>query len=63
MVQIIDATPHKSVVKEAICKNCGVTLQYVPNEVTSETHHDYGGGSDTYHYIKCPGCGKKTEVR
>ena len=62
MVQIVDMTAHKSVVKETICRTCGVTLEYVPNDVTSEIHRDYGGGSDTYHYIRCPNCDKKTEV-
>ena len=25
--------PHKSVVKECICRKCGCTLEYTPNDV------------------------------
>jgi hypothetical protein len=62
MVKIIDPIPHKSVVKEKICSHCGVTLQYVPVEVKSEIHRDYGGGSDIYYFIECPGCQHKLNV-
>ena len=63
MVKVISTVPHKSVVKEAICPNCGATLEYTPNDVTSKVHRDYGGGSDTYHYIDCPARSKTMEVR
>lgn len=62
MVKIIDTKPHKSVVKEAICRTCGATLEYTPNDVETEIHRDYGGGSDTYSYIRCPNCDNKTGV-
>jgi hypothetical protein len=62
-MRIIDPTPHKSVEKETVCRNCGVTLAYVPNDVKSETHCDYGGGSDTYRHVMCPSCNHKTGVK
>jgi len=62
-VRIIDPEPSSKVVKEVVCRNCGVKLAYVPNDVKSETHTDYGGGSDTYKYIDCPSCNKKVRVQ
>lgn len=62
-VKIIDTQPHKSVVKETVCGNCGVTLQYVPNDVKKYVHHDYGGGSDMVYYIDCPACSKQVNVK
>lgn len=58
MVRVIDDKPHKSVVKEIVCKNCGATLEYVPMDTRKITHHDYGGGSNTYTVIDCPKCNK-----
>jgi RNase P subunit RPR2 len=63
MVTIVKKEPHPSVIKEVICRNCGATLNYVPNEVKSEVHRDYGGGSDTYYFIDCPSCTKKVSVK
>lgn len=62
MVKIIEKEPHKSVVKEKICRNCGVTLSYVPSEVKKGKSYDYGGGCDAYNTIECPNCNKKVEV-
>lgn len=62
MVTVVNAQPHVSVIKEAICSNCGVTLQYTPAEVKSHIHYDYGGGSDMHYTIKCPNCNKKVYV-
>lgn len=62
MVTVVSTTPHPSVVKEVICKKCGATLHYVPNDVKSVTYKDYGGGTDTDYYIKCPPCGTKIYV-
>lgn len=55
MVTVVDTKPHKSVVKEVVCRNCGATLEYTPNDVQSELHHDYGGGCDTYNFILLKG--------
>ena len=63
MVRIVKVEPHPTVVKEAICKGCGATLEYVPNEVVSEYHRDYDGGGDTYYHIVCPNCNKKVNVK
>ena len=62
MVKIVKLDPHHSVVKEVVCRGCGATLEYVPNEIKTYVHHDYGGGSDLVKYIGCPNCGKEINV-
>lgn len=62
-VTVIDPKPHHTVVKQAICRECGVTLQYVPNDVKTQRVSDYGGGSDIVHYIECPACNNEVGVR
>jgi DNA-directed RNA polymerase subunit RPC12/RpoP len=63
VVKVIDPGPDKSVVKQVVCSNCGAKLEYVPNDVKTSVHHDYGGGSDTYSHIQCPQCNKSVTVR
>ncbi len=58
-VKIINETPDSEVVKQIVCQNCGVTLEYTPNDVIllwSGT--DYGGGPDGAKGFKCPKCNK-----
>lgn len=62
MVTVVSREPHKSVVKECVCRNCGATLQYVPADVTKDYTFDYTGGREAYNYIKCPNCGKEVQV-
>lgn len=42
--------------KKITHKDCGAVIGYYQNEVKEFVHHDYGGGSDLYHYIECPKC-------
>jgi hypothetical protein len=63
MVRVVKTEPAPSVVKEVVCRNCGVTLEYVPNDVKSEIHRNYGGESYRYDYIQCPACANKVGVR
>lgn len=35
-IKIISKEPDKSVVKRCVCKNCGATLEYTPNDVGAE---------------------------
>ena len=56
MVRLISEGPDPSVVKRVVCKNCGAMMEYVPADVMSKTVHDYGGGSDDYHFITCLKC-------
>ena len=55
-VRIIKTEPDPKVVKQVVCRNCGVTLEYVPRDVKSQVTHDYGGGSDTDYFIECLAC-------
>jgi RNase P subunit RPR2 len=52
-----------TVVKRVTCRNCASMLEYTPSETFTETHYDYGGGSDNYTKIICPSCGKKIIVK
>jgi RNase P subunit RPR2 len=63
MVTVVNPVPHPSVVKEVICRNCGVTLSYVPNDVASRIETDYGGGSEQVKFIKCPSCKGEVQVK
>lgn len=56
MVRVVDAGPHKSVVKKAICKMCGATLEYAPLDVKEDHTTDYDGSREYYKYIACPQC-------
>ncbi len=62
MIKIIDDKPHHSVVRQVICRNCGVTLEYTPNDVLERKVSDYGGGTDTYRWLSCPKCTKDVPV-
>lgn len=48
--------------KRCTCKNCTAIVEYLAREVQSRSYRDYGGFSDTYHYIECPSCGKELQV-
>ena len=61
-VKIIKKAPNKKVSKKCICKNCGATLEYTPNDVTYKVYQDYGGGSDRYAEFNCPNCGKLQQI-
>ena len=63
MVTVVDSVPSKSVVKEVVFKKCGVTLQYVPNDVKRDYTSDYTGDRDYFNYITCPNCSKKVVVK
>lgn len=59
-MRVIDKTPSKKVVKEAVCQHCGVTIEYVPNDVvTLWEGTDMGGGPDGAKGFTCPECGKQ----
>jgi DNA-directed RNA polymerase subunit RPC12/RpoP len=61
MVRIVKVEPHPTVLKEAICKGCGATLEYVPNDVKDRTVSCMGD-IDVYRYISCPNCDKEVTV-
>ena len=63
MVTVVSTVPHPSVVKEAICRNCGSTLNYVPADIQERIQGDYTGGRDVYYHIVCPPCGHEVSVK
>jgi DNA-directed RNA polymerase subunit RPC12/RpoP len=63
MVTIVKTEPHPSVVKEVICRHCGVTLEYVPKDVKERTDTDYTGCRDIISYIECPACNHQVIVQ
>jgi len=62
-VKIIDEGPDPSVVKQIICKNCGVKLEYLPVDILDGTTSDYTGSKDIYHYINCLKCNKEVIIK
>ena len=63
MVTVVNAQPHASVIKEAICRHCGATLQYVPVDVHEKKVCDYTGDCDIVKFIRCPKCLSEVGVR
>ncbi len=55
MVKVVGR--DESVVRRVTCRSCASILEYTLSEVDSYVDHDYGGGSDTVYYIRCPSCG------
>jgi ribosomal protein S27AE len=62
-VRVIKKKPNKSVVKRKVCDNCGVTLEYTPQDIHRRDGTDYGGGPDGEEWIVCPECGKKVILK
>jgi len=62
-IVIVDEKPAKSVVRQCVCKNCGVTLEYVPADIRDHRSSDYTGGVDIDPVIDCPKCTKMIFVR
>jgi hypothetical protein len=58
-VRIVDPIPDPSVVRRKTCHNCGVKLEYVPNDIQERRSTDYTGSSDTRYVIDCPNCHKE----
>lgn len=55
-MKIINHEPAKSVTKEQICPICGVTLEYVPNDIKVTINKDYTGCSERTEWIECLNC-------
>lgn len=63
MVRIVNPQPDPSVVKQVVCRSCGVKLEYVPHEVKRRDGKDYRGGADGEEWVDCPNCGSKAIIR
>ncbi len=60
-IRIIEEKPDPSVVKQRVCYNCGVKMEYLPADVEQRKATDYTGDSEIVRFINCPGC--KVELR
>lgn len=56
MIKVVSTVPHQSVVKQVVCKKCGSTLEYTPNDVVEQHWADYGGDMNVTRFIQCPTC-------
>ena len=63
VVRVVEEKPDASVVKKIVCRNCGVTLEYVPNDVRRYDGTDYSGGPDGCEWVDCPKCSKRAIIR
>jgi DNA-directed RNA polymerase subunit RPC12/RpoP len=62
-VKVVSTEPDPSVVKYAVCRNCGVRLEYLPMDVKEHHGTDIGGGPDGHEWIDCPQCSKQVILR
>jgi len=62
VIKVINDQPAAIVVKQCICKNCGVTLEYTPNDTEIEVRSDYTGDKDRYRMLVCPKCTNRFNV-
>ena len=63
MVRVVSSIPDHSVVKQVVCRHCGITLEYVPNDVKEDHGKDYSGGAYQQEWVDCPQCSKKAIIR
>jgi uncharacterized protein with PIN domain len=61
-VRIVEEKPDPSVIKQVVCRNCGVKLEYVPADVQDGVDTDYTGSKDPFKFIECPKCKKEVRV-
>jgi hypothetical protein len=62
-IRIIEKKPDKSVLKEVICRNCGVKLEYTPNDIRKYEGRDISGGPDGSWWITYPKCRERIILR
>lgn len=55
-IRIVEEKPDESVVKNAVCRLCGVKLEYLPIDIQSKLVYSYPNESETYSWIVCPKC-------
>lgn len=62
-IRIVEEKPDPSVVRKVVCRNCGVSIEYLPVDIQEGRDTDYTGSSDIYHFIECPKCKKEIRVK
>jgi hypothetical protein len=59
-IKVIKTEPAQSVIIRKVCRNCGVTLEFVPADVQHRTWKEIDMSSGGCKYVVCPHC--KDEV-
>lgn len=63
-MKIIEEKPDPSVVKTVVCQDCGVKIEYIPNDVVNLwSRYDYSGEPDGADGFKCLKCNKDIVVK
>jgi Zn finger protein HypA/HybF involved in hydrogenase expression len=60
MVRVVSDKPI--ICKKTVCYECGFELEYNRIDVCEGTR-TFMIDTETYYYIKCPNCGKNTDVK
>lgn len=61
-MKVLNMNPHPSVVRQLVCKSCGSTLEYVPQDIKLRVDVSYDCSRDVVHFITCPVCNKDNYV-
>lgn len=61
-VRIVDEKPGPKIVRNAVCCECGVKVEFLPIDIKEREYMDYSGTSDTFYWVDCPKCQNKIEV-
>ena len=61
-IRIINEVPDKSVLKQAICKMCGITIEYAPIDVLSRVVTCFDD-TETRRWVDCPKCKAQITTR
>lgn len=62
-VRIVKEEPDPKVVKKKVCRNCGVTIEYLLLDIQEFSKTDYAGGTETWRAIVCPKCKNQIHCR
>ncbi len=62
VVRIIEEKPDPSVVRQVVCQECGVKLEFTKGDVTTRKYRDISQVECSYCWITCPKCHKEVNV-
>jgi RNase P subunit RPR2 len=61
-IRIVETKPDPSVIKQVICKNCGVKLEYLPIDAQHKTYTSFGD-TESYSCITCLNCAEEITIK
>lgn len=62
-IRVVNEEPDESVIKNAICKHCGVKVEYLPIDEKEQKMYFMGEYEGYYKYIDCPKCNNRIETK